>query len=137
MNITIDFMLQMPEEHKSLLQDFNLRFYEDLSASMSRIRFVRQKMITDSIINLVICIQNFEANTFKSRRFELSFEEKLPLNEDALECPPDHKKFVVRMAGLDFLLMEQMQADIQKYVKNKSLPREKISENQSDSYKRL
>jgi hypothetical protein len=74
MNITIDFMLQMPEEHKSLLNDYNLRFYEDLSASMSRIRFERQKMITETTINLVVCIQNFEANTFKGRRFELAFE---------------------------------------------------------------
>jgi hypothetical protein len=63
-------------------------------------------MITETTMNLVVCIQNFEANTFKGRRFELSFEEKFPLSEDALECPPEYKKFVVRMAGLDFLLME-------------------------------
>ena len=44
---------------------------------------------------------------------------------------------MVRLAGLDFLLMEQMQSDIQKHVKNRTLPREKISEEQSDAYKRL
>ncbi len=38
MNITIDFMLQMPEAQKHLLLDYNIRFYEDLSAYKSRIR---------------------------------------------------------------------------------------------------
>lgn len=54
-----------------------------------------------------------------------------------MEVPPERKKFVIRIAGLDFLLMEQMQSDISKYIKNKSLPKEKMSEEQSDQYKRL
>jgi hypothetical protein len=41
MNITIDFMLQLPAEHKSLFENYDLTFYEDLSASMSKIRIVR------------------------------------------------------------------------------------------------
>jgi hypothetical protein len=92
-------------------------------------------------MNLVIRVPNFEANTFKTRKFELCFEEKLGEEEkyppNVVEENTKRKKYIIRIAGIDFLLMEQMQSDIQKSVKNKTIPREKISEEQSDAYKKL
>jgi len=71
-------------------------------------------MVTENTMNLVICVPYFETNTFKARKFELWFEDNQAEEEskstsDQLETSPDRKKFVIRMAGLDFLLMEQMQ----------------------------
>ena len=66
-------------------------------------------MISDNSMNLVISIPNFEANTFKTRRFELSFEEKTSEEEksDSIgENNSERKKYIIRIAGLDFLLME-------------------------------
>jgi hypothetical protein len=40
MNITIDFMFQLPGAIKNLFSDYSIRFYEDMSATLSRIRIL-------------------------------------------------------------------------------------------------
>jgi hypothetical protein len=65
----------MPDSYKHLLLDYNLRFCEDLSASMSKIRVIKQKMINETTANIVISVPNFEPNSFKARRFEIWFED--------------------------------------------------------------
>jgi hypothetical protein len=71
-------MLQLPDNLKNLFADYNIRMYEDLSAYKSDIRIFKKTMITESTINLIVAIPHFEANTFKTRKFEVCFEEKLP-----------------------------------------------------------
>lgn len=138
MNITIDFMLQMPDNLKHLFQDYNIRMYEDLSAYKSNIRIFSQKMISPFALNLVIAIPQFEANTFKTRKFELCFEEKMPSGEEKpLETPPELIKFLIRIAGQDFLIMEQMQTDIQKHIKYKNRPKEGKTDEDIERYKKL
>ena len=46
-NITIDYMLQLPVSEKDMYANYNLRMYEDLTAYKSRIKIVDTKMITD------------------------------------------------------------------------------------------
>lgn len=53
-NITIDFMVQLPLSEKDMFQNFNLRMYEDLSAYKARIKIVHTKMITDHTMNMII-----------------------------------------------------------------------------------
>jgi len=65
MNITIDIMLQMPPEYVSLLEDFSLMCYEDLSAYKTFIKIFSAKLITQNTINLKISIPNYDVNTFK------------------------------------------------------------------------
>jgi hypothetical protein len=78
MNITIDIMLQMPSEYVSLLQDYDILCYEDLSAYKTRLRIFSAQMLTENTINLVISIPNYDVNTFKQRCFQLCFVQKLP-----------------------------------------------------------
>jgi len=63
-------------------------------------------MVTDTTINIVISVPNFEASSFKARRFELCFEDKQAGESDLIYGLTETRKYVVRMAGLDFLLME-------------------------------
>jgi hypothetical protein len=65
MNIAIDIMLQMPPEYVSLLEDFNLMCYEDLSAYKTLIKIFSAKLITQNTMNLKISIPNYDVNTFK------------------------------------------------------------------------
>jgi len=74
MNVTIDFMLQLPVSEKSMFQNYRLKIYEDLSAYKSRLRIFHQKMVTDQTINLVIGFPNFEPVSFRNRLFEFHFE---------------------------------------------------------------
>jgi hypothetical protein len=41
-------------------------------------------MVTDTTMNLVISVPNFEASSFKARRFELCFEDKQAGESDML-----------------------------------------------------
>jgi hypothetical protein len=41
-------------------------------------------MVTDTSMNLVISVPNFEASSFKARRFELCFEDKQAGESDML-----------------------------------------------------
>jgi hypothetical protein len=70
MNITIDIMLQMPPEYVSLLLDFDIMSYENLSAYKTLIRIFSARMITDNTINLTVSIPNYDVNTFRQRFFE-------------------------------------------------------------------
>jgi hypothetical protein len=64
-------------------------------------------MITENTINLIVAVPHFEANTFKTRKFDLCFEEKLPEGlKKTLETPPEFIKFIIRIAGLDFQIMQ-------------------------------
>ena len=50
--------------------------YEDLSAFKSRIRIVRQVMVTEGTMNIVMSVPNFESNSFRGRSFEIVFEKR-------------------------------------------------------------
>lgn len=76
MNITIDFMLQLPQSEKAMLENYELRIYEDLCAFKSRVKIIHQTQLTDQTMNLVVCVPNFESSSFKTRRFEITFVEK-------------------------------------------------------------
>ena len=77
MNITIDIMLQMPPEYVSLLLDFDIMSYENLSAYKTLIRIFSARMITDNTINLTVSIPNYDVNTFRQRFFEFYFVSKI------------------------------------------------------------
>lgn len=102
MNITIDAMLQMPQEYVSLLEDFNIVCYEDLSAYKTLIKIFKANLITSNTINLTISIPNYDVNTFKQRFFEFYFVSKLAeivSDSTQLEIPKDQIKAIIRIAG--------------------------------------
>lgn len=65
MNITIDVMLQMPQEYVSLLEDFSIMCYEDLSAYKTLVKIFSANLITSNTMNLLISVPNYDVNTFK------------------------------------------------------------------------
>jgi len=73
-NITIDFMLKLPASEKTVFYDTNVQVYEDMSAFRVRLKVQECKMVTDQVINIAVCIPNYEQGSFKGRTFEICFE---------------------------------------------------------------
>lgn len=59
-----------------MFSSYDLKIYEDLGISKSKIKILSKKEITDQTLNLIISIPNFESNSFKGRSFEFAFETK-------------------------------------------------------------
>jgi hypothetical protein len=55
----------MPPEYVSLLEDFSIMCYEDLSAYKTLVKIFSAKLITQNTMNLRISIPNYDVNTFK------------------------------------------------------------------------
>ena len=96
---------------KAMLENYQIRVYEDLSAYKARIKVIRTKMITDQTINIVINVPYFESNSLKHRSFEVCFE-KIGSNDNQLEVNRENIYAVIRVAGQDFLILEQMQQEV-------------------------
>lgn len=68
-------MLKLPASEKSVFYDTNVQVYEDMSAFRVRLKVQECKMVTDQVINIAVCIPNYEQGSFKGRTFEICFEE--------------------------------------------------------------